>query len=206
MKELAELFGGIDRLLVIKYILAEPKSVHTGKSIAEGTGLDGRGMRSILSSLRRAGFVVEVLSRPIEKDKKKKRNQNKDESKWKLNSHAPYLHALESILRPSSSVSDEQLIETFSSIGRLQMLVLSGMFLDLDREEYPIDMLVVADRLNEEKADTLFDQFESEIGEEVRYVLLTHEEYEYRKEMRDKLLREFFSDPHRVVVNKLGRL
>lgn len=211
MKELAELFGGIDNVLVMKEFIDNPRTIMTNRMVADATKADGRSVRAAIATLVRAGLVVEASSRhtasPRSSKKMKERGSSvdRDDRQWRLNTSATYLKALEQLLKPASTVTDETLGDRFAKIGRVQMLVLSGLFIDGDMSS-DIDILIVAERADEQKVTTVIEAFEQELGSELSYMLLTSDEYEYRKELRDKTLRELFAHPHRVIINKLGRI
>jgi hypothetical protein len=47
-------------------------------------------------------------------------------------------------------------------------------------------------------------RLESEIGRELRYTMLVSEDFLYRLNMNDKLVRDTFDYPHRIVFDRLN--
>ena len=65
-------------------------------------------------------------------------------------------------------------------------------------------MLVVGDRMKERKLRTAVRRLEAELGKEVRYSLLSSEQFFYRIGLNDHLVRDVLDYPHKIVLDKLN--
>ena len=85
------------------------------------------------------------------------------------------------------------------------MVILSGIFLDAENSR--VDMLIVADNVNnsekQRKVSQFFRDLEAEVGKEIDYVLLTTEEFKYRHNMFDRFILDVLEKPHEKLINKL---
>jgi len=108
---------------------------------------------------------------------------------------------LKTLLVDSGLVATKELPARFKKAGKIKMLVLSGIFVkDDDRK---IDILVVGEKINKLKMQSVLSTLESEVGKELRYSLFTPEEFAYRMDMYDQLLLDIFEYPHERLVDTL---
>jgi hypothetical protein len=81
--------------------------------------------------------------------------------------------------------------------------LLSGFL--VDRDESPIDILIVGDRLKENLIKNAISILEAEFGREIRYMVLETEEYNYRKRVRDKFIRDITDFRNKKITDKLHK-
>ena len=117
-----------------------------------------------------------------------------------LNPTFAYSAALQSLLL-NAPTRGEDMITRLKGLGVVRLIILSGMF--VGEWEGDIDLLVVGDKIVERKLRERIRMLESEIGKEVRYTLLTSEQFTYRMNMQDKLLRDVLDYPHKIVLDRL---
>ncbi len=98
----------------------------------------------------------------------------------------------------------EKLTTRISSLGGVKLAVASGIF--MDKKDSPVDLLIVAKRINQIKLTTFMRTLGMEIGKELNYSIMTEDEFGYRKGMFDKFLRIILESPHIKLINKLGYL
>lgn len=95
----------------------------------------------------------------------------------------------------------EDILERIGKVGAIKLLVVSGIF--FGQWEGSLDILIVGDRLNERRLRQRIRSLESELGKELRYAVLTTQDLHYRLNMNDKLVRDMFDFPHRILLDKL---
>jgi len=64
--------------------------------------------------------------------------------------------------------------------------------------------LLAMKHLNESKVESAIRSLEAEIGIEIRYAAMTSEDLMYRVGMYDKLTRDVFDYPHKILIDKIG--
>ncbi len=80
--------------------------------------------------------------------------------------------------------------------------MLSGLF--TGAVETKVDLLVVGDKLEDRPLDNGVRALEAELGRELRFASFSTEDFKYRRGVYDRLLRDIFDFPHRVLLDKIG--
>ena len=107
----------------------------------------------------------------------------------------------------SKNEADELVKEAKSSwkelkkLGKLYVVVLSGIFLDVQNAE--VDMLLVGD-VRKGNLEKVLKRFERELGKDIVYAVLAPEEFTYRCGMHDRFLRQLFDQPHETIIDTMG--
>lgn len=91
--------------------------------------------------------------------------------------------------------------QTLKRVGRVKLAVVSGVFLNVETSR--IDLLLVGNGISTRRLMEEINEIESTLGREIRYVVLTIDEFTYRYKMFDRFLRDIFSLPHQKIINKL---
>ncbi len=102
----------------------------------------------------------------------------------------------------TAPVSDTEILSRLSRAGKMKLIITTGVF--IQNHDSRIDMLVVGDRLNLKLIERTIRNMESEIGRELRFVVLETDEYKYRLGVYDKLVRDILDFPHQKLLDKLG--
>ena len=121
---------------------------------------------------------------------------------WTLDQKFPHFEAIETFLSSISPFKNRDIIDKISRAGKIQLLVISGIFIKY--EEARIDLLVVGDNLRLGTLENIVKTIESEIGKEIRYAVFETSEFNYRNSVFDKLIRDILDYPHEKIINKLN--
>ena len=70
-------------------------------------------------------------------------------------------------------------------------------------EESRVDILVVGDKINKTSLQNAMQDIESQIGKELSYAVFNTEDFSYRLDICDKLVRDILDYPHRKILKKL---
>lgn len=152
---------------------------------AERTRVDASEARSELNQLVSSGLI--------------KRNRRGKTHRFEVSGDFPYLIALQNLLLNVTS-RGEEVSKRLRTTGTVKLIVVTGMF--MGEWEANLDLLVVGDRIKERPFKNQIKKLEAEIGREIRYALLSSQDFLYRLNMSDKLLRDVFDFPHRIVLDK----
>ena len=100
------------------------------------------------------------------------------------------------------AISDkENIAKRIAAFGNLDLVVLSGMFVD---KETPIDLLLVGDIDRRQLEDFFAHELESK--RPVRFSIMGKEEYLYRRKCKDRFISDILEDPDNIVsINKLEK-
>jgi hypothetical protein len=112
-----------------------------------------------------------------------------------------YTAALQNLLLNAPKRSDD-IVKFVRTTGTIRMIILAGIFVGEWDER--LDVLIVGDKVKERMLRERIRALEAEIGKEIRYALLNSENFYYRHNMNDKLVRDVLDYPHTVVFDKLN--
>jgi hypothetical protein len=85
------------------------------------------------------------------------------------------------------------------SIGNVQLAFYTGQF--TRDESSGIDLMVVGD-VNQTKLAKYVSELEAKEGKEVRYVVLTSDEFKYREQVKDRFLSIVLASKKQVLIDK----
>lgn len=100
-----------------------------------------------------------------------------------------------------SVISGSDTASEFKSLGSVDYAALSGVF--TKDTTAPVDVLVVGD-INRNKLDKLIVALEEEEGQELRYTVLSREEYDYRHNLNDRFLSSLMDSKLTVLIDKIS--
>ncbi len=183
----------------MKFFLLNPELGYATDDIAERLRVKPAAIVRELADLAAAGFIK---SKSVVKITVGKRKTSRKRVKgFMANPEFVLRQPLYDLLIDSGSVHVADLPKQFGKAGRVLLLVVSGFFLhDRDRA---MDLLIVGDRLNRKIIESEVKKIEADIGKELRWALFDREEFMYRLNMYDKLLRDIFDYPHTKIINKI---
>ncbi len=108
---------------------------------------------------------------------------------------------LQLLFLKATPMSRQKILQRIKSLGNIKLAVLSGIF--INNENSRVDLLLIGDNIKKTRLSRAISWFESEIGKELNYVVLTSEEFRYRMDMYDRFLRDILESPHEKLINKL---
>ena len=183
---LSKLFGSIPRVKLLRLFLFNPREIFTSQDAALRSRVSKKEVSRELTN-----FVhIKLLTK----------NSRGRVPHYTLNSQFPYLSSLQSLLLDASGRAGD-IYERIKYIGVVKLVVVSGIF--VGEWEGRIDLLVVADRAKEDVLEKHIRILESEIGREIRYSVLSTQEFFYRLNMNDHLLRDILDYSHKIMFDRL---
>lgn len=118
-----------------------------------------------------------------------------------------FFSELKSLILKASPAEKDLLIKKISTIGRIKLAVISGIFLNTDAVSSGnsvADLFIVGDEINRNKLRIFLRSLEAEIGREIKFSLMDREEFDYRFGMFDRFIRVLLEGPHEKIINKIG--
>jgi len=188
MQSLVKLFGSPARLKTLRLFVFNRGSAFTLGEVTQRTKLSKVVARRELTELIASGLV-------------RKKGKGASAS-YQTNPRFEHLEALDAFIRDTTNVRPEHLIDRLRKTGTLRLVALSGTFMNV--LESQVDLLVVGDRLNERTLARIVRSLEAEFGREIRYASFATEAFRYRYGVYDRLLRDIFDYPHRLLIDKIG--
>lgn len=201
---LGKIMGTPARVKLMRLFLFHPDTAFSRDELMTKTKTQAPILRSELALLEKINFInKKEVTRSIAKVTKKKTTQIKKRvTVYTLDQSFSLIQPLSVLLLESELMHVPELPARLKHVGKLKLLVASGVFLRHD--DRPIDLLIVGDKLDVPAMQKTISIMESEIGRELRYALFTTDDFLYRIKMYDKLIRDVFEFPHQKLINQLG--
>lgn len=203
MEALSKLFGSPARVKLLRLFLFNSSEVYGRDAVVNRARITPEMATKELAALARMGlikrrtfFMQGVRSGGGTVRKKKMVG-------WALDPKYIHRDALATFLHETLALTDTNLRRRFASVGPVRVCILSG-FLAHGETESELDVLLVGDALDVEMVESVVRILEAECGREIRYAVLSIDEYLYRLRVRDKVLRNILDYPHTVLMDKLG--
>ncbi len=184
---LTALFGSKARVRVLRLFLLNPDTQFTTAAIAERTQIASVDVQREMRMLERIDFV--------------KVRRLKGRKHYRANDDFALRDQLMTLLTHATVTPECQALTQVVKIGEVHLALVSGMFLNYTKAR--ADLFIVANDVSRTRLTKWIKALEAEMGREVRYVLLTMEEYKYRLNMTDRFLRDFLQGPYDEIINTL---
>jgi len=188
MEPLAKLFGSIARVKTLRLFLFNKDTAFTAAEVAERTKLSRAVVRRELTELIAAGILRKKGTQPP--------------IHYQTNARFEHFEALDIFIRETTSVRPKSMVNVLKRAGPARLIALSGLFTGVQQAQ--IDLLIVGDVLDERALANAVHTLEAELGREIRYASFSTPDFRYRLGIYDRLLRDVFDYPHRLLIDKIG--
>ena len=182
---LKRLFTSNTRIKLLSLFLTNPDTEYFIRELTRKLDEQINSIRRELENLKKMGLL-----RTRSKNRKKYYIVNQD--------YIIYNELKNIILKALSD--KESIVRHIAQFGDVEVVVLSGMFVD---KESQIDILIVG-QVDRQKLE---DYFASEIegNKSVKFCVMTKEEYIYRRKCKDKFLYDILEDENNIIaLNKIA--
>lgn len=181
-----DLFSDVSKLRVIKYFIRNPEDFFEKTEIAKRL------------NVRRD--IVEKQAKRLVADNFLKVRRNGKVSQYSLNNKFYLYPEVRNLVSKAIPVDDEELILKLQGIGKVQMALVAGVFINHDDSR--ADMVIVG-KINPSKLEKFIQFIESQICKELNFVVMTTEEFKYRHKMFDRFVHDLLEFPHRKLISKI---
>ena len=183
---LSKLFGSQGRVKLLRLFLCNPKQTFTVAEAAARVQVKDKECRRECAMFEQVKLI--------------KHGKRNGVVRLSLNADFKYVAALQNLLINAPELGAE-LYSRIRHAGTLKLIVVCGVF--VGEWDAPLDALIVGDRVNERKLRDKIRKLEAEVGREIRYALLSSENFLYRININDHLMKDVFDYTHRIVHDKL---
>lgn len=183
MEILEKILGSSARVKVMRLFLLNKGKGFQSKDIAKRSRVSPDIVRRELRLLASINFI---------------RKRSKISQEWYFNSLFKYAGELEDLLVRSDTLNKQELLNNFKNVGRVKLLVISGVF--IKNATSRVDLLIVGDKMKRNQIEEGVRKLEAEIGAELTYAIFNTQEFIYRLNMYDKLVRDILDFPHEVLL------
>ncbi|OGH86635.1 MAG: hypothetical protein A2493_00475 [Candidatus Magasanikbacteria bacterium RIFOXYC12_FULL_33_11] len=198
---LEQLFGSKTRLKLLRLFFSEPDNSFFVRELSRNIGVQINAVRRELEILLNMDIIKEK-----EVDKKNKENEMEVGEKLRkyyvLNTESIIYSELQALLVKDKVIGQKEFIQSFKDkMTTVKLLILSGEFTGDKRS--PTDLLVVG-KVKPRVLSSLIEDYEKEFGFNIRYTVMTEEEFSDRRYVMDKFLYALFEADNLKIINELG--
>ena len=183
MEILGKILGSPARVKIMRLFLLNRGKGFKSKDITTRSRVNPEIVRRELKLLASVNFI---------------KRRSKISQEWYFNSFFKYAGEFEELLVRSDTLNRQKLMDSFKNVGRVKLLVVSGVFIKNDDSR--ADLLIVGDKLKRSRIEKGIKKLEAEIGVELVYAIFNTKEFIYRLSMYDKLVRDIIDYPHEVLL------
>ena len=208
---LEKLVGTHARARVIRVFIFNQTEAMTVATVAKCAGVSAHAAGKEIKNLETLGVINKGKAENTHRAKssksargKKSKHTAKQEALWLVNPQFKHLRALSSFIHEVSPIRHDNILNALKNTGRLSVVIASGCFMgDVTR---PVDLIVVADNVNEDRLLYAIKSLEPLSGREIRYSVFGSPEFSYRLTIQDRLIRDILDYPHTVLLDRAGVL
>jgi hypothetical protein len=207
LKELGKLFGSENRVKILRYFLAHPDEQISLEELSKRVKVKNLELKKESKNLAAINFLNEIiLIEDYEVKTGKKGNwkikiKQKKQAGLELNKNYVFANSLANLLLDFRFIDRKELLKDFQRYGKIKLLCLGGVFMQDD--ESKLDLLLAGDALDKAKIDEFIKKLEADFGTEIRYAVFESEEFRYRVNMFDRLIKDFWKRPHEKIVERI---
>ncbi len=197
---LEHLFGSKTRVKVLKLLYRRPDRAFFVRELSREIGVQINAVRRELDLLRELGIINEkVDAKPTDVEKAGVTLRKY----YQLNPESLLYSELQALLTKETIIEQKQFINDLSTkIGDITLLILTGAFTHDVKVE--TDLLIVG-AVKLRALTKLLDQYQKELGFDIRYTLMSEDEFSDRRYVMDKFLFSIFEAEHIKVIDHLSQ-
>lgn len=172
---------------VLGIFFALPKRSFSVRELKYAAAGSERAVSTVTRELARAG-IVSVS----------KRKQNRF---FRVNRRYTLYQELADMVRKEFDESGDIVAKTLRRLPNARLVVLTGIF--TSEPQLSTDILIVGKDVSRIRLQRLLKEVEDLTGQEINYTIFNEDEYEYRRLMNDRFVRDILDNSHIVVLNTL---
>ena len=201
MEALEKLFGSSARVKTLKFFLFNTGELFEKELIASRTKVSSSVLQKELNLFEKIGLIKKKNFFTTKETRGGKLQKIKTKGYETVLEHKLFV-PLQNLLVKNSPMSSNILVQRLSRHGKLKLVIGAGVFIqDADSR---VDLLIVGDEIKENTLKNTIAVLESEIGKQLRYTVLTVQDFKYRLGVYDKLVRDILDYPHQIFLDRIG--
>jgi hypothetical protein len=193
-----QLFGSKTRVKLLQLFFSSPNRSFYVREITRKIDEQINSVRRELANLLSIGIIS---------------SDSKDNNRlyYEVNQHYEHYKALASIfgkgavkatVTPGKDVDAPDDLAELKMVGNVELALFTGQF--TRDESTGVDFLVVGD-INQAKLNKFVADLEAKEGKEIRFVVMTGKEYDYRNQVKDRFLSSLVSAKKQILIDKNNR-
>ncbi|MBI4101001.1 transcriptional regulator [Candidatus Microgenomates bacterium] len=188
------LFGSKTRVKLLHLFLTNPNRSFYVREITRKINEQINSVRRELSNLLAIGIIKSELAG--------------NRLYYEVNQKHKHYESLRHMFTDVSTKKDKvvaksgggDLAERFSKVGSIELAILTGSF--VRNPMLPVDILLVGN-VNRRRLEQLIEELETEEARELRYAILSREDFEYRLDLNDRFLSSILGNKKTVLIGEV---
>lgn len=193
----------------MKLFLLHPDQTYYIRQVARDLEVQVNSARRELDNLAKLGLLrsgsapkpAEGGEEDEEEATTPKRGGSQEKKYYYVNKDFILYEEVRALLVKAQMLYREDFIENLKQLEGARLIVLTGLF--VNKPEAMIDILVVGN-VDRSKLKNMIARMEEEMGRELNYTLMDHNEYRYRSEITDVFLYNIMEQKKLIVVDEVG--
>ncbi|HEX9502709.1 MAG TPA: hypothetical protein VF974_00085 [Patescibacteria group bacterium] len=182
---LSQLLSSKQKTSVINLFLAHPGRSFAITELRVNTGCPTKLLKQTLKELDKIEFLNITVKNRIKY--------------YQMNKHFALYPELVNLLRKVKNIPPDNLVKQAAKIGHCKLIALTGVFVGKPRIE--TDLLFVG-KLNPKRLDKIIALAQKYAEQEISYTVFTPQEFEYRKIMNDRFVKNILENNPVLVIDK----
>lgn len=209
METLGKLFGSTLRVKMMRLFLFHPEETFDIEQVKKRTRGTIAAVRKELNLLQKTGLLErasldlgeeEMTAKTTRNIASKRKTAKRIKEGLRLSPDFPYTEAFQSILIGSETLKGEAVAKELEKTGRIKLIIAAGIF--IGNGESRLDLFIVGDKIKKRNLENYIKALESDIGYELTYAVMDVNEYIYRQQVRDRLIRDVLDYPHERLIDR----
>lgn len=124
----------------------------------------------------------------------------KKKSYFRINPYFPFYNELKAMVQDKKTAGEDAVSRKLRRVSSAKLIILTGVF--TGEPHLPIDLLFVGEKVSRARLQRILEEVESLCDQEINYSVMNHKEYDHRRAMSDRLVRDILDNTHVVVYNR----
>lgn len=195
---LEQLFGSKTRIRLLRLFFRNTERSFFVREMSRELGVQINAVRRELDLLVQSTLVIETDA-PGDVNKAKAGAQLR--KYYRVNPGSLIYPEMQALLLKSEVLNEQQFVEKLKEkAGDIKLLLLTGRF--VNDKEVESDMLLIG-KIKQRVVGKIIEEYEKESGCDVRYTIMTEQEFFERRQMMDKFIFALFESKKMMIVNLL---
>jgi len=184
---LEQFFGSKTRFKLLHFFFNHSEGSFYVRELVRKTGMQLNSIRRELENLVKFGIIFEDKAYKGSRQEMYGKNSNLPIRRkyFKINLNFVLYKELETLIIKSKLLLEHNLIEKITNLGKIKLLILTGIFTGVKNSS--VDILIIGS-IDNNDFKNLISKFNKYVNRDINYSILSKEEYKYRWDIKDKFL------------------
>ena len=195
------IIGNSLRAKLLRLFITNKDEIFDPKDLKSSLSIQQTVLSKELRQLEKEGIIKKKKSLKIVVDKKDKKKK-KEFTGFLFDRKFLYRATLENLILQTIPISTKSFIKAISTLGPLDAFITGGIFSRTASSQ--LDILIAGNDINEDKLKKIVRELEKMVGRKLRYMSLDTNEFVYRYNINDEVIRSLLDHSPQVHIDNIG--